>query len=58
MESVFARLLDENELAHLANEIKIVDGKPVSSVLHALSSKVESILMAIEAETWRLGFIK
>ena len=40
------------------NEIQVVDGKPVFAVLNTLCSKVESILMAIEAESRRLGIIK
>jgi hypothetical protein len=40
------------------NDIEIVDGKPVLRVLYALGRKVQSIFMAIEAESRRLGIIK
>jgi hypothetical protein len=40
------------------NEIKVVGGQPVLAVLNALGSKVESILLAIEAESRRLGIVK
>jgi len=40
------------------NEIRVVDGEPVLRVLDTLSSKVEGILLAIEAEAYRLGFVK
>jgi len=39
------------------NDIKVIDGKPVFAVLNTLCSKVESILMGIEAESRRLGII-
>jgi hypothetical protein len=40
------------------NNIRVVDGEPVLGVLYALGRKVESILMAIEAESRRIGIIK
>ena len=40
------------------NEIPVVEGEPVLAVLYHLCLKVESILMGIEAESRRLGFIK
>jgi len=40
------------------NEIPVVEGKPVLGVLHDLCRKVESILMAVEAESKRLGIVK
>jgi hypothetical protein len=40
------------------NEIQIVDGKPVVSVLHEIGGKVKSILMAMEAESRRLKIVK
>jgi hypothetical protein len=40
------------------NEIPVVAGEPVLGVLYELCLKVESILMAIEAESKRLGFVK
>jgi hypothetical protein len=50
---------DFNFLPFVAiQEIEVVEGKPVLSVLHALCCQVESILMAIEAECARLGIIK
>jgi hypothetical protein len=39
------------------HEIKVVEGQPALRILHALVRKVESILMAIEAESCRLGFV-
>ena len=40
------------------HEIPVVQGKPVFAVLYDLCCKVESILMAIEAESRRLGIVK
>jgi|HubBroStandDraft_4_1064222.scaffolds.fasta_scaffold07729_4 hypothetical protein len=40
------------------NEIPVVAGKPVLGVLEQLCLKVESVLMAIEAECKRLGIVK
>jgi hypothetical protein len=40
------------------DEIEIVEGKPVIGVLNKLTSIVESILLAIEADSRRLGFVK
>lgn len=40
------------------NGIEIVDGKPVLGVLYALGRKVQSIFVAIEAESKRLGIVK
>ena len=40
------------------NDIEIVDGKPVRNVIHAIGSAVQSVLMAMEAESRRLGFVK
>jgi len=40
------------------NEIPVVVGQPVLGVLYNLCLKVESILLAIEAESRRLGFIQ
>lgn len=39
------------------NDIPVVDGQPVLTVLDALGAEVESILIAIEAESRRLGII-
>jgi hypothetical protein len=39
-------------------EIKLVAGKPVVSVLNAVGSIVQGVLVAIEAESRRLGFVK
>jgi hypothetical protein len=40
------------------NGIEIIDGEPVLAVLYTLGRKVQSIFMAIEAESKRLGIIK
>jgi hypothetical protein len=40
------------------NEVQIVDGQPVVRVLHRLGRKVQRILVGIEAESRRLGFVK
>jgi len=40
------------------NEIPVVEGKPVLGILYQFCLKVESILMAIEAEARRLGIVK
>ena len=40
------------------NEIDAVKGQPILATAHAMGCKIESILMAIEAETRRLGIIK
>jgi hypothetical protein len=40
------------------NEIPVVQGQPVLGVLYELCLKVESILMAIEAESRHLGIVK
>jgi hypothetical protein len=39
------------------NDIQVVDGQPVLGILNELGRKVESILVAIEAEARRLGFV-
>ena len=40
------------------SDIEAVAGQPVSAVFDALTRKVESVFMAIEAESRRLGYIK
>jgi hypothetical protein len=40
------------------NEVDIVKGQPVLTVLNTLSDKVQDILLALEAEAIRLGFIQ
>jgi hypothetical protein len=40
------------------DQIEVIRDKEAIGVLYAMSSEVERILMAIEAETWRLGFVK
>lgn len=40
------------------NEIGVIDGKPVFSVLHEIGSKVHRILIGMEAEARRLKIIK
>ncbi len=40
------------------NKIKVVDGQPALRVLDELGCKVQSILMAIEAEARRLGCVQ
>jgi hypothetical protein len=40
------------------DNIEIVLGKPAVGVLYAFAGEVESILMALEAECRRLGFVK
>jgi hypothetical protein len=39
------------------NEVPTVQGQPILAVAHAMGCKVESILMAIEAESRRLGIV-
>ncbi len=39
------------------NEIQVVEGEPVLGILGKLGSKVESILVGIEAEARRLGYV-
>jgi hypothetical protein len=39
------------------NEVPTVQGQPILAVAHAMGCKVESILMAIEAESRRLGIL-
>jgi hypothetical protein len=40
------------------NDIQVIDGKPIIRVLHEIASKVKSILMGMEAESYRLKIIK
>jgi len=39
-------------------EIKVVEGKEVLRILYRMGCKIQSLLMAIELESRRLGFIK
>jgi hypothetical protein len=44
---------------HIAfHDIDIIDGQPVLGILHQFGSVVQRVLMAIEAESRRLGIIK